>query len=77
MSAETSFNRASYLKIPNIMLGKPKPTVKRKAVTTRQEYYKVFLRGEPTPLRVYDKQSLNRIVQANPGCVVRLVSPQN
>jgi len=76
MSAETSFNRASYLKLPNIMLGKPKPTVK-KAVTTRQKYYKVFLKGEPTPLRVYDKQSLNRIVAANPGCVVRLVSPQN
>ena len=76
MSAESSFNRASYLKLPNIMLGRPKPKVK-KAVTTRQEYYKVFLRGEPTPLRVYDKQSLHRIVQANPGCVVRLVSPQN
>ena len=76
MSAESSFNRASYLKLPNIMLGRPKPKVK-KAVTTRQEYYKVFLKGEPTPLRVYDKQSLNRIVQANPGCVVRLVSPQN
>ena len=75
MSAETSFNRASYIRLPNIMLGKPKP--KRKVQTVRKEYYKVFLPGRVDPIRIYDKQELPRIKAKHPDCVIRLVSPQN